>query len=346
MQLPDELLMSDSSEQFYKKKYHKLKKIGEGTYAVVYLAKDLSSLPTSSSEEKLVAIKKIKYVAGASGLDFSALREIKFLRHLNYPYIVDLYDVYIIKGSLHLVLEYFPWDLEMIIKDKGIIFMPGDIKAWLWMLLNALDACHKQWILHRDVKPNNLLVSQDGRIKLADFGLARDWGNTRVPMTSDVVTRWYQAPELLFGAKNYTSAIDMWSVGCLFAELMLRVPYLPGDSTVGQLSTIFRALGTPSEQDWPNMTSLPDYVKLPWYPKSSLKGQFRAASDDAIDLLSRLLIFDPSRRISADEALRHPYFQNSPQPTPFESLPKPTDSDGDEYTSKAARIQPRKLFIE
>ena len=340
--LPEELLL-DSDEQRYKTRYQKLKKIGEGTYAVVYLAKDMSS-PT----EKHVAIKKIKYVAGASGLDFSALREIKFLKHLNYAYIVELYAVYIIKGSLHLVLEYFPWDLEMIIKDKSIIFMPGDIKAWLWMLLNALDACHKQWILHRDVKPNNLLVAADGRIKLADFGLARDWGNARVPLTSAVVTRWYQAPELLFGAKHYTSAIDIWSVGCLFAELMLRVPYLPGDSDVGQLNTIFRALGTPNEQDWPTMTSLPDYVKLPWYPKTSLKTQFRAATEDAIDLLSKLFTYDPAKRPTAEEALRHAYFQNLPRPTLFESLPRPSmDGSGpSDYTSKVNKMQARQLFLE
>lgn len=298
--IPEELLF-DADELAYKKRFQKVKKIGEGTYAVVYLAKDLQASVDSPSH--LVAIKKIKLVAGASGLDFSALREIKFLRNLSFPYIINLYSAHIIKGSLHLVLEYFPWDLEMFIKDKRIIFMPADIKAWMLMLLKALDACHKQWIMHRDVKPNNLLVTSEGLLKLADFGLARDWATapSKPPMTSSVVTRWYQAPELLFGAKYYTTAIDMWSVGCVFAELMLRVPYLPGDSDVGQLNTIFRALGTPSEEDWPGMSSLPDFVKLPWYARSPLSSQFRAASADALDLLSKLLVFDPSKRLTAIE---------------------------------------------
>jgi cyclin-dependent kinase 7 len=118
-------------------------------------------------------------------------------------------------------------------------------------------------------------------------------------MTSQVVTRWYRAPELLFGARLYTGAVDIWACGCILAELMLRTPYLPGDSDMGQLNTIFRALGTPTEEEWPGVSSLPDYVKFTQYPRTPFKQLFTAASNDALDLLAKMLAFDPAKRASA-----------------------------------------------
>lgn len=144
-----------------------------------------------------------------------------------------------------------------------------------------------------------MLIDSAGVLKIADFGLARDYAIPNVPMTSQVVTRWYRPPELLFGARYYTSAVDIWAAGCIFAELMLRTPYLPGDSDMGQLNTIFRALGTPTEEDWPGMTSLPDYMKFQTFLKPPLKQLFTAASDEALSLLQSMMHFDPSKRISA-----------------------------------------------
>ena len=148
-----------------------------------------------------------------------------------------------------------------------------------------------------------MLIDSKGVLKIADFGLARDYGMPNVAMTSQVVTRWYRPPELLFGAKYYTAAVDIWSAGCIFAELMLRTPYLPGDSDMGQLNTIFRALGTPTMEDWPGMTFLPDYMKFPVYMKPPLKQLFSAATDDALSLLQKMLIFDPSKRITTIDVM-------------------------------------------
>ncbi|THH10359.1 hypothetical protein EW145_g1399 [Phellinidium pouzarii] len=163
-----------------------------------------------------------------------------------------------------------------------------------------------------DLKPNNLLIASDGQLKIADFGLARDFADPG----------WYRPPELLFGCRYYSTAVDIWSVGCIFAELMLRIPYLPGESDMDQLKTIFRALGTPSEDDWPGHTKLPDYVPVGQFPKSPLRDLFTAATADALNLLSRCLIYEPRKRISCKDALNHAYFFALPYPTLPSKLPK------------------------
>ena len=165
-----------------------------------------------------------------------------------------------------------------------------------------------------------MLIASDGQLKLADFGLARDFADPGHKMTCQVITRWYRPPELLFGARYYSSAVDIWSVGCIFAELMLRIPYLPGESDMDQIKTIFRALGTPTEQEWPvsenlwpitiwragadrskGHTKLPDYVPVGQFPKPPMRDLFTAASGDAINLLARCLTYEPRKRISARE---------------------------------------------
>lgn len=152
------------------------------------------------------------------------------------------------------MLEYVASDLEALIKDKSVIFTPADIKSWLLMALRGLSHCHSMFVIHRDLKPNNLLLHADGTLKIADFGLAREHAqftmNERV-MTSQVVTRWYRAPELLFGARHYGAAVDIWSLGCIAVELLMRTPYLPGNTDLDQIKTVFRARGTPTEEEWP-----------------------------------------------------------------------------------------------
>ncbi|CAG8539639.1 8816_t:CDS:2 [Paraglomus occultum] len=305
------------------RKYVKEKKIGEGTYAVVYQGKEAAT-------GRKVAIKKIKLgqsQAGVNGIELSAIREVKSLQELQHPNIIELIDIFSHKTNLNLVLEYLDSDLEMIIKDKNIVFMSSDIKSWMLMTLRGLDHCHKNWILHRDMKPNNLLVGKDGQLKLADFGLARDFGDPMAKnMSTQVVTRWYRAPELLFGAKQYGYAVDMWSVGCIFAELMLRVPYLPGETDIEQLDLMFRALGTPTEEDWPGFNELTQ-MKFQKYPKTPLKALFTAAGNDTLDLLEKMLSYDPNKRLTTREALNHPYFRNKPRPTPPGKLPKQEKSN-------------------
>jgi len=291
-------------------------KIGEGTYAVVYRAREKST-------GRRVAIKKIKVGQFKDGLDMSAIREVKYLRELSHPNVIELLDVYSSKTNLNLVLEFLDTDLELIIKDRSLVFLPADIKSWVAMTFRGLEFCHRNFILHRDLKPNNLLVASNGLLKIADFGLARDFADPGYKMTCQVITRWYRPPELLFGARYYSTAVDIWSVGCILAELMLRIPYLPGESDMDQLKTIFRALGTPTEDDWPGHTKLPDYVPVGQFQKAPLRDLFTAASADCLNLLGKCLLYEPRRRINAKEALNHPYFFALPNPTHPSKLPKP-----------------------
>ncbi|KAG2129199.1 Pkinase-domain-containing protein [Suillus bovinus] len=298
------------------KRWVKDRKVGEGTYAVVYQGREAST-------SRKVAIKKIKVGQFKDGLDMSAIREVKYLRELHHQNVIELLDVFSSKTNLNLVLEFLDSDLEMIIQDRSLVFLPADIKAWMAMTLRGLEFCHRNFMLHRDLKPNNLLIASDGQLKIADFGLARDFADPGHKMTCQVITRWYRPPELLFGCRYYSSAVDIWSVGCIFAELMLRTPYLPGESDMDQLKTIFRALGTPTEEDWPGHTKLPDYVPVGQFPRTPLRDLFTAASGDTLNLLSRFLVYEPRRRISARDALSHAYFFALPHPSHPSKLPKP-----------------------
>jgi len=290
-------------------------KVGEGTYAVVYRGRELAT-------GRKIAIKKIKVGQFKDGLDMSAVREVKYLRELHHPNVIELLDVFSSKTNLNLVLEFLDTDLEMIIKDRSLVFLPADIKSWMAMTFRGLEFCHRNFILHRDLKPNNLLIASDGQLKIADFGLARDAADPGYKMTCQVITRWYRPPELLFGCRYYSTAVDIWSVGCIFAELMLRTPYLPGESDMDQLKTIFRALGTPTEEEWPGHTKLPDYVSVGQFPRTPLRDLFTAASADTLNLLGKSIIYEPRRRISARDALNHPYFFALPNPTQPSKLPK------------------------
>ncbi|KAG1120295.1 hypothetical protein G6F42_012779 [Rhizopus arrhizus] len=301
---------SDDAEEVNLKtehRYVKDAKVGEGT---------------SVQTGRKVAIKKIKMGQFKDGLDLTAIREVKYLQELRHPNVIELIDVFSHKTNLNLVLEYLDSDLEQVIKDKSILFMPADIKSWMLMMLRGLDHCHRHFVLHRDMKPNNLLLTNEGVLKIADFGLARDWGDPGKQMTSQVVTRWYRSPELLFGAKEYSYAVDIWAVGCIFAELMLRTPYVAGDTDIDQLTKIFHALGTPSDADWPGMSSLPDYIQFKSFPKVPLRQYFTAAGTDALSLLEQMLVFDPSRRWTAEECLGHSYFRNTPLATEPSKLPQ------------------------
>ncbi|POS84662.1 Pkinase-domain-containing protein [Erysiphe pulchra] len=315
--------VSEQMNRAEKLKYVKGRKLGEGTYANVYLGH------LRSSPDSFVAIKKIKVQKEyTEGLAPDAIRELKHLRELTHPNIISLLSVFTSKDqNLNLVLEFLPLgDLEMLIKDTdNIRYGAADIKAWMNMLIRAVWFCHENFVLHRDIKPNNLLIAVDGEVKLADFGLARSFSDPYRQMTSNVITLWYRPPELLFGAKHYSGAVDIWSVGLVFAELIIRVPYLAGETEVMQVKIISQAIGTPTEENWPGVTRLPGYTVseiLPVQPKDTYVAMFGTAGEQGVDLLMQMLVLDPRKRITARKALLHNWWKADPKPTPKADLPK------------------------
>lgn len=317
------------------KRYVKENKIGEGTYAVIFCGWEClvdaasmdseiisETLPTGAMQTRRVAIKRFKRTTTKTGIDISTLREIKHLKRITSENVIEVVDVVEQKKQIHLILPYMESNLEVLIKSKNLIFMPEDVKSWMLMICKGLHECHSRFLLHRDVKPNNILVGRDGVLKLADFGLAADLGFPIREMTNQVMTRWYKSPEILMGSTHYSFGIDVWALGCVFAELLLRTPYLPGADDIEQLDVIFQALGTPDIDSWPEMAELPGYkLDFPSRPKPDAGSLFGAAGADAMDLLGRMFVYNPDKRISVEEALEHPYFSNTPLPTKPENLP-------------------------
>ncbi|XP_065550079.1 cyclin-dependent kinase 3 isoform X2 [Lathamus discolor] len=263
--------------------FQKLEKIGEGTYGVVYKARNKRT-------GQLVALKKIR-------LD-------------------SLLDVIHSQKKLYLVFEYLNQDLKKYMDSSQPRGLPLSlVKNYLFQLLQGVSFCHSHRVIHRDLKPQNLLINEAGVIKLADFGLARAFGVPLRTYTHEVVTLWYRAPEILLGCKYYSTPVDIWSIGCVFAEMVSRKALFPGDSEIDQLFRIFRTLGTPTEATWPGVTQLPDYKEnFPQWARKEMTEIVPSLDQDGRDLLVQLLLYDPSKRISAKAALNHQYFfQRSPR---------------------------------
>jgi cyclin-dependent kinase 7 len=221
-----------------------------------------------------------------------------------------------------MVMECCKTDLEKVMR-KGIGSTPQDIKCYMKQLLQGMVYCHAQFVLHRDLKPGNLLITSGGVLKLTDFGLARTFGAEQEVLSPEAVTIWYRPPELLFGATKYTTSADMWSVGCIFAEMWLGRALFATEAPhteLSQLRTIFSFLGTPVEKEWPALKKLPLFVEFESRPPAPFEMTFAGLPADAIDLLKQLLVMNPSKRISAAEALNHPYFENEPKATLPENL--------------------------
>jgi len=294
-------------------RYERGAEIGEGAYGKVYRA-------THKETGQVVALKKIGVKDHEEGISITTLREIKLLRELNHEHIIELSDVFAYKQNIYLAMPLMQTDLEKIIKDESIMLTPGHIKAFLKALLESIKYLHDRRILHRDIKPSNLLVSR-GAIKLIDFGFSRCVQSSETQLESNVVTLWYRAPELLFGSSYYGTAVDLWSVGCVFAELLRRQPFLPGESELDQMAEIFRARGTPTTSNWPGVDLLPNYLNFSPSTAPPLQSIFTAADPDAINLLQSLLELNPVKRITAEQALQHAYFRADPPPTPLEEIP-------------------------
>mmetsp|Transcript_9436 Transcript_9436/g.23242 ORF Transcript_9436/g.23242 Transcript_9436/m.23242 type:complete len:348 (-) Transcript_9436:215-1258(-) len=285
-------------------------RIGEGAFGEVFKAYDKKTA-------RVVALKRVRIPNAEQGIPISLIREIKALEQIRSPHVITLYDSFAQGASVALVLEYMHIDLRQIIgglSEQGRKLSDSQIKRLMIMILNGVGAIHKHNLIHRDVKPDNLLVNQNGVLKLADFGLARVHDKAK-PYTHEVATRWYRAPELLFGSRTYGTGIDMWAVGCIFGEMMNHSPLFPGQNDIDQLSVIFSSLGTPNAKQWPSMKELPDYSKIsfPDMKRKPLASLIPSASRAALDCIEHLLVYHPLSRATAAKALLQKYFFATPQ---------------------------------
>ncbi len=297
-------------------RFEKLQRLGEGTYGTVYRARDRET-------GEIVALKKLRMSREKSGFPLTSIREIRLLRSLDHPNIVKLKFVAVGRraDSIFLVFEYCLHDYATLIDRRLKPFTEGEVKSIMLQLLSSVDFLHSNFILHRDLKLSNLLFNAENQLKLADFGLARRFSNPLKDYTRGVCTLWYRSPELLLGSDRYHSGVDSWALGCIFAELLNNEPIMPGKSDPEQLEMICKLLGTPSEKIWPEFQYLkPKGTELPNFPFNNLAEKFPNLSESGLNLLSRFLTYDPSKRITAAKALAHPYFTEAPLPVPVSEI--------------------------
>uniref|UniRef100_A0A2K5IW26 Cell division protein kinase 5 n=1 Tax=Colobus angolensis palliatus TaxID=336983 RepID=A0A2K5IW26_COLAP len=276
--------------------YEKLEKIGEDTYRTVFKAENRET-------HEMVALKWVRLDDNDEGVPSSALQETCLLKELKHKNIVRFHDVLHGDKKLTLVFEFCHQDLKKYFDSCNGDLDPEIVKSFLFQLAKSLGFCHSCNVLHSDLKPQNLLINRNGELKLADFAFG-------IPIY--LVTLWNRPSDVLFGAKLYSTSIDMWSAGCVFAELASAGwPLCPGNDVDDQLKRILRLLGAPTEEQWPSMTKLPDYKPYPMYPATTflvyVKPKLNATGRD---LLQNLLKCNPVQCISAEEVLQHPYFSD------------------------------------
>uniref|UniRef100_A0A915BNJ3 Cyclin-dependent kinase 12 n=1 Tax=Parascaris univalens TaxID=6257 RepID=A0A915BNJ3_PARUN len=323
-------------------KYDIKVQVGEGTYGQVYKAIDKFT-------GEIVALKKVRLENEKEGFPITAVREIKILRQLNHKNVVRLIDIVTDKqtaadfrrdkGAFYLVFEYLDHDLMGLLESQFVDFTDDQIASFTKQLLSGLEYCHSVGFLHRDIKCSNILLNNRGEIKLADFGLARLYDEDQDrPYTNRVITLWYRPPELLLGEERYSTAVDVWSVGCILGELYTKKPIFQGNSEMVQLEVISRICGTPSPENWPDVINLPLYCS--YRPKRTytrtLRDAFGFLRDAPLDLLDRLLELDPRKRITARQALQHAWLREL-DPNAIESPKLPDWQDCHEMWSKKQR---------
>ncbi|KAJ8537062.1 hypothetical protein K7X08_035463 [Anisodus acutangulus] len=318
--------------------FEKLDKIGQGTYSNVYKARDLIT-------GKIVALKKVRFdTLEPESVKFMA-REILVLKKLNHPNVIKLEGLVTsrMSSSLYLVFEYMEHDLAGLAAVQKVKFTESQVKCYMKQLLSGLEHCHNNGVLHRDVKGSNLLIDNDGILKIADFGLAAFYDpEHKQPMTSRVVTLWYRPPELLLGATHYGVGVDLWSAGCILSELLAGKPIMPGRTEVEQLHKIFKLCGSPSEEYWKKF-KLPNATLFkPQQPyKRCIADIFKDFPTSSYPLIDTLLAIDPDERGTATAALNSEFFTTEPYPCEPSSLPKypPSKEMDEKLRDEAARRQ-------
>ncbi|KAI3398462.1 hypothetical protein diail_9143 [Diaporthe ilicicola] len=320
---PPRLLRFQAGGDFGKsnsvEKYDKLNDIEEGAYGWVARAKEIAT-------GRVVALKRLKIEPNdRNGLPVTGLREIQILKDCEHRNIVKLREVVVGEDTtkienIFLVLEFLEHDLKSILEDMPQPFLASEVKTLLLQLAGGVSYLHDHWILHRDLKTSNLLLNNRGQLKIADFGMARYVGDPAPKLTQLVVTLWYRAPELLLGATGYGEPVDMWSVGCIFGELLTREPLLQGKNEVDELTRIFELCGIPTDDTWPGFRRLPNARSLRLPPSrgpntgSVVRAKFPLLTAAGASLLNGLLALDPAKRPSAREMLDHEYFRQDPRP--------------------------------
>ena len=284
--------------------YIKEEKLGEGTYGVVYKCKDKET-------GNYVALKKVRLENEDEGIPSTSIREISILKQMHHPNIVNLIDLIHGEKRLFLVFEYLNYDLKKFLDLNGAPLKPELVKSYLYQLLLAIKYCHSRRILHRDLKPQNLLLDTNGIIKVGDFGLARAFGIPIKTLTHEILTLWYRAPEILLGQKEYSTPVDIWSLGLIFYEMAHRKPLFAGDSEIDQIFKIFQMYGTPTEKEWVGITKLPYYkLNFPQFKGRGIRKYNTNIDEKGVDLLEKMLQLYPAKRISAKRVLTHPYFDD------------------------------------
>lgn len=314
--------------------FQKRHQVGEGTYGSVFVGADKVT-------GEIVALKRINTEAEENGFPITAIREVKILKALNHDNIVRLKEIVTSKDSgdipknVFMVFEYLEYDLTGIIETKEINITLDHVKSWSHQLLKGVQYMHINKIVHRDLKASNLLINRRGELKIADWGLARSWNPEMNRLTNRVITLWYRPPELLLGCTNYSTKIDMWSVGCVIAEMFRRGGLLKGTNESHQLDLIFKMMGHPSTADWPNIHTMCPLWKnyeprdgeevLPRRLRDELKSRLPTVAMNwmtphALDMIENLLVHNPDKRWSAAQALTAEWFFDTPMVKPASKL--------------------------
>lgn len=331
-------------------RYRKIEKLGEGSYGIVYKAQckgfflsgggssnssnsnnsntaiNNSTSNINNAEGQIVALKRIRLTSGEEGIPATAIREISLLRELKHPNIVRLLDILHTENKLTLVFEYLDNDLRKYMDSQNPSLDSSTyldlVKGFVYQLLQGISHCHQEMVVHRDLKPQNLLISRRGELKIADFGLARSIGSPLTILSTDVVTLWYRSPDIILGNTTYGTSVDMWAIGCIIGELINREPLFQGKDKVDQLMAITKVLGRPTMSSWPSFSSLQgikdddgnvlleakEGIFLSAPSGSSLATKVPAIDSEGLDLLSQLLRYAPEQRIASKEAIAHPWF--------------------------------------